>query len=72
LCRKAPAKPRLTIFDRLIFVWLYRLRPSVISAITIVWPETVVRCTDQVSVSIGAGNLAREAVGRQSRASYDA
>jgi transposase InsO family protein len=43
LRRKAPAKPRLSVFDRLIFVWLYRLRPSVISAMTIVRPETVVR-----------------------------
>jgi hypothetical protein len=34
---------RLTLADRLILVWLYRLRPSVLSAVVIVRPETVVR-----------------------------
>jgi hypothetical protein len=43
LRRKAPAKPRVRVVDRFIFVWLYRLCPSVISAVTIVRPETVVR-----------------------------
>jgi hypothetical protein len=43
LRRKAPTRPRLSAVDRLILVWLYRVRPSVISAITIVQPETVVR-----------------------------
>ena len=43
LRRKAPPRPRLGAVDRLILVWLYRLRPSVISAIAIVRPETVVR-----------------------------
>src|SRR5712664_10548 len=38
-----PSRTRLTLIDRLIFVWLYRLRPSVLSAVVIVHPETVVR-----------------------------
>ena len=38
-----PSRARLTLIDRLTFVWLYRLRPSVLSAIVIVQPETVVR-----------------------------
>ena len=42
LGRQAP-KPRLTALDRLAFVWLYRLFPSLRSAITIVQPETVLR-----------------------------
>jgi hypothetical protein len=33
----------LSTVDRLIFVWAYRLRPSVLEAICIVQPETVVR-----------------------------
>jgi len=33
----------LTRIDRLLFVWLYRLCPSVLSAVVIVQPETVVR-----------------------------
>ena len=43
LRRQAPAKPKLTAPDRLLFVWLYRLFPSVLNAITIVQPETIIR-----------------------------
>jgi hypothetical protein len=43
LRRQAPSKPRLTVGDRLIFVWLYRLFPSVLSALSVIEPETVVR-----------------------------
>jgi transposase InsO family protein len=43
LRRRLPPKPRLTVADRLIFVWLYWLFPSVRSAIAIIQPETVVR-----------------------------
>ncbi len=38
-----PSRARLTLIDRLIFVWLYRLRPSVLGAVVIVQPETVMR-----------------------------
>jgi hypothetical protein len=43
LSRHAPSKPKLTVGDRLIFVWLYGLFPSVLSAISVVEPETVIR-----------------------------
>jgi hypothetical protein len=43
LHRRMPSRARLTLIDRLIFVWLYRLRPSVVNAVVIVQPETVVR-----------------------------
>ncbi len=43
LRRQVPSKPRLTVGDRLLFVWLYRLFPSVLSAISIIEPETVIR-----------------------------
>ena len=36
-------RPRLTSIDRLIFVWFYRLFPSVADALTIIRPDTVVR-----------------------------
>ena len=36
--RRIPARARLTLIDRLILVWLYRLRPSVLNAVTIVKP----------------------------------
>jgi len=42
LRRQAPM-PRLTLVDRLLFVWLYRLFPSVLNGVAIVQPETVIR-----------------------------
>jgi transposase InsO family protein len=43
LRRGAPKRPALKIFDRLIFVLLYRLAPTVLDAVTIVRAETIVR-----------------------------
>ena len=43
LRRRVPSKPKLTAVDRLLFVWLYRLFPSILNAITIIRPETVLR-----------------------------
>src|SRR3954462_11290722 len=43
LRRRVPSNPNLAIADRLVFVWLYRLFPSVLKADTIVQPETVIR-----------------------------
>ncbi len=43
LNRTAPKRVRFTSFDRLLFVWLYRLWPELLGSVTIVRPETVVR-----------------------------
>jgi transposase InsO family protein len=43
LRQRVPSKPKLTVADRLLLIWLYRLFPSVLDAITIVQPETVIR-----------------------------
>jgi transposase InsO family protein len=43
LRQRLPSKPKLTVADRLLFVWLYRLFPSVLNAVTIVQPEAVIR-----------------------------
>jgi hypothetical protein len=43
LRRRIPAKPRLAVPDRLILVWVCRLFPSALSAVTIIQPETVLR-----------------------------
>ena len=43
LRRRVPSKPKLSVADRLLFVWLYRLFPSVLNAVTIVQPETIIR-----------------------------
>ena len=40
---RMPSKPKLTVADRLLFVWLYRLFPSLLNAVTIIRPETVIR-----------------------------
>ena len=41
--RKLPKWSRLTNSDRLLLVWLYRLSPSILSAIRIIRPETLIR-----------------------------
>jgi len=43
LRRQVPSKPRLTAADGLLFVCFYRLFPSVLNAVTIVQPATVIR-----------------------------
>jgi hypothetical protein len=43
LRRRVPSKPKLAVADRLLLVWLYRLFPSVLNAVTIVQPETIIR-----------------------------
>ena len=43
LSRKAPSRVPLKNIDRLIFVWLYRSFPSILNAIIVVKPETVIR-----------------------------
>jgi hypothetical protein len=43
LRQRFPSKPKLLVADRLLFVWLYRLFPSVSNAITIVQPEAITR-----------------------------
>jgi transposase InsO family protein len=43
LRRRGPSKPKLVVTDRLLLVWLYRLFPSVLNAVTIIQPETILR-----------------------------
>src|SRR5208337_3474928 len=43
LIRKMPRRVRLTNSDRLLLVWLYRLFPSIVSAIRVIRPETLIR-----------------------------
>ncbi len=43
LSRKRPSRLRLGNIDRLVFVWLYRFFPSILSAIILIKPETVIR-----------------------------
>src|SRR4051812_44576677 len=43
LRRSGHKRPALSRFDRLVFVGLYRFVPSVLDAVTIVRPETIMR-----------------------------
>jgi hypothetical protein len=43
LWRKSPSRTRLWNIDHLLMVWLYRLYRSLLDAIIIVQPETVIR-----------------------------
>jgi transposase InsO family protein len=43
LRRRTPKRPALRSFDRFIFILLYRLAPTVLDAVTIVRPETIMR-----------------------------
>src|ERR1700730_11114383 len=43
LLQRVPSKPKPTVADRLLFVWLHRLFPSVLNAVTIIQPETINR-----------------------------
>src|SRR5436305_2063492 len=43
LGRKLRKRPTLNNIDRLLFVWLARLVPTTLAALTVVTPETVIR-----------------------------
>jgi hypothetical protein len=59
LRRRMPKRPDLNNTDRFLFVWLYHWFPSVLGAIAIVRPETIIRwlCVPKTpSVLIRGGN----------------
>src|SRR5260370_11890700 len=43
LRRRTPKRPHLNNMDRFLLVWLYRWFPSVLEAVAIVRPETIIR-----------------------------
>ena len=43
LCRRSSGRLRLSNADRMAFVWLYRLCPSVVEAVAIIRPEMVIK-----------------------------
>jgi hypothetical protein len=58
LRRKMRCRVHLTNWDRLFLVHLYRWFPSVLKTITIIRPETLVRCIEPAFVGTGGGNPA--------------
>src|SRR6267378_3789222 len=67
LRRQLSKRPQLSNTDRFLFVWLYRWFPSVLSAIAILRPETIIRWHRAVPVITGAGGHASRLAGRESR-----
>src|ERR1700681_1900576 len=64
LRQRVPSRPRLTAADRLLFVWLYGLFPSVLNALTIVQPETVMPVVLAQKFNRPWNRFADEACGR--------
>ena len=69
LCRRMSKHPHLGNTDRFLFVWLYRLFPSVLGAVAIVRPETIVRWHRAGFRAYGAGDHATRLADRRSRPS---
>jgi hypothetical protein len=61
LRRRSSGRPRLSNADRMAFVWLYRLCPSVVDAVAIIRPETVIHWHRRGFWPCGAGDPAPEA-----------
>src|SRR5215831_15548990 len=67
LRRQVSKRPQLSNTDRLLFVWLYRWFPSVLSAMAILRPETITAGIARGSSHTGAGGHASRLAGRESR-----
>ncbi|WP_439924508.1 hypothetical protein [Nitrobacter sp. JJSN] len=68
--RQSPKRLNFSTLDRLLFAGLYRLAPSVLGALAILKPETVIVGIVPVSDRIGAGNRGVAAAGRRCRWKY--
>jgi hypothetical protein len=66
LQRRVSGRVQLTNGDRLFLVMLYRWFPSILKAITIIRPETLLRWHRPASGDIGGGNPAPLEVDRKS------
>src|SRR5262245_4568654 len=69
LRRQVSKRPQLSNTDRFLFVWLYRWFPSVLSAIAILRPETIIRWHRAGSSRTGVSDHASRLAGRESRPS---
>src|SRR5262249_57984808 len=66
LRRQVSKRPQLSNTDRLLFLWLFRWFPSVLSAIAILRPETIIRWHRAGFQSYCAGGHASRLAGRES------
>jgi hypothetical protein len=65
LRRKSPKRPALSNIDRLLLVWLSRLVPTTLEALTVVRPETVMRWHRAVFGPTGASSQDLAVAGRR-------
>src|SRR5258708_39565247 len=66
LRQRAPRRAHLRWADRALFIWLYRRCPRILSAITIVRPETVLRWHRMGLSLTGDGSLVHPGADRGS------
>ena len=71
LKRAAPTRPRLRATDRLIFICLYRLFPSVIDGSIIFKPETLPPATPDLAASVRALRVVRATLQAEPAADMD-
>ena len=70
LRRHSPKRQTFSSADRLIFAWLYRLAPTVLNALAIVKPETVINGTAPGSDRTGVGSRGAVAADQPYRQRY--
>src|ERR1700687_1770481 len=63
---KVPGRVPLTNSDRWFFIQLYRWFPSILQVLTIIRPETLVRCIGRAFAATGIGSRAHWEGGRRS------
>ena len=71
LRRQMPKRLALNGMDRLLFIWLYRLFPTLARAVTVVRPETIVRGIGPGIAPIGGGDLDHVGVAQRHPLSFD-
>jgi hypothetical protein len=54
--RRRPGRARFFLSDRLLWIWLYRIRPQAIDAMVLVKPTTVKQWHRAASGSLGGGD----------------
>ena len=67
LLRRMPKRPDLNNTDRFLFVWIYRWFPSILGAVAIVRPETIIRWHRAGFRAYGADNRATLLADQRSR-----
>jgi hypothetical protein len=70
LRRRLPGRVRITNHDRWFFIQLYLWFPSILQVLTIIRPDTLVRCAEPAFAATGVGSRAHWEGDRGSTRSY--